>query len=178
MKGIVFTEFIEMVEEKFGFDIADRVIQTSALPSNGVYTAVGTYSHAEMVSLLMNLSKEVGMEVDQLLRIFGRHLFEVFTKVYPHFFTGETNLFSFLTQIEIYIHREVQKLYPDAELPTFTSNYLDDGTFELVYFSDRRMSALAEGLITGASEFFNTEIDLKTEVFEDGSRVRFLIKMV
>ena len=26
MKGIVFTEFFEMVEEKFGFEIADRLV--------------------------------------------------------------------------------------------------------------------------------------------------------
>ena len=41
MKGIIFTEFIEMVEDKFGFEVADNIITNSNLPSGGAYTAVG-----------------------------------------------------------------------------------------------------------------------------------------
>ncbi len=29
MKGIVFTEFIELVEDKFGFEAADEIIENS-----------------------------------------------------------------------------------------------------------------------------------------------------
>ena len=47
MKGVVFTEFIEMVEDKFSADIADQIIEEADLPSGGVYTSVGTYDHAE-----------------------------------------------------------------------------------------------------------------------------------
>lgn len=43
MKGVVFTEFIEMVEGRFGLAMVDRIIEAAQLPSSGVYTAVGTY---------------------------------------------------------------------------------------------------------------------------------------
>ena len=42
MKGIVFTEFLEMVEAQFGLDTVDAIIENSDLPSRGAYTAVGT----------------------------------------------------------------------------------------------------------------------------------------
>ena len=43
MKGIVFTEFLEMVEDKFSFDVVDTIIEQSELESGGVYNAgVGT----------------------------------------------------------------------------------------------------------------------------------------
>ena len=42
MKGLVFTEFLEMVESKWGLATVDRVIQGAALPNNGAYTSVGT----------------------------------------------------------------------------------------------------------------------------------------
>ncbi len=58
MKGIVFTEFLEMVEESFGFELADRIVVDSKLPSGAVYTAVGTYSHGEMLDLIHKLSEE------------------------------------------------------------------------------------------------------------------------
>ena len=35
MKGIVFTEFLEMVEEKYGYEVVDQIIEESKLPSGG-----------------------------------------------------------------------------------------------------------------------------------------------
>jgi len=42
MKGIVFTEFLDLVEEKFGMEMVDKIITQSELESEGAYTAVGT----------------------------------------------------------------------------------------------------------------------------------------
>lgn len=36
MKGIVFTEFLDMVEEKFGYGVVDQIITESKLESNGM----------------------------------------------------------------------------------------------------------------------------------------------
>ena len=54
MKGLVFTEFLEMVESKFGLEVVDNIIEHSELPSGGVYTSVGTYDFNEMLSLITN----------------------------------------------------------------------------------------------------------------------------
>ena len=51
MKGIVFTEFLDLVEAKFGYEVVDHIIQESKLPNEGAYTGVGTYPHGEMVAL-------------------------------------------------------------------------------------------------------------------------------
>ena len=56
MKGIVFTEFLELVEEKFGIEMVDEIITASNLESGGAYTAVGTYKFVEMINLLTALS--------------------------------------------------------------------------------------------------------------------------
>ena len=39
MKGIVFTEFLDMVEARFTPEVADRMITAAALPSDGAYTS-------------------------------------------------------------------------------------------------------------------------------------------
>jgi len=82
MKGIVFTEFLDLVEDKFGFEMVDTIINNSNLPSNGSYTAVGTYSFSEMLSLLTNLNKETGIPVNDLLLLYGEHFFSVVEKSY------------------------------------------------------------------------------------------------
>ena len=55
MKGIVFREFLEMVEEAFGMDVADQIIEESDLPSGGAYTSVATYDHHEILTLVGKL---------------------------------------------------------------------------------------------------------------------------
>jgi len=60
MKGIVFTEFLEMVEAKFSPEMTDRIITESKVPSGGAYSAVGTYDHEEIVALVQALSRATG----------------------------------------------------------------------------------------------------------------------
>lgn len=42
MKGIVFREFITMVETQFSLETADAIIADSTLATGGAYTTVGT----------------------------------------------------------------------------------------------------------------------------------------
>ncbi|MEM7313613.1 MAG: heme NO-binding domain-containing protein, partial [Planctomycetota bacterium] len=67
MKGMVFTEFQEMVEDEFGFDVYDEIVEASDLPSGAAYTAVGTYDHTEMLSLVTNLSKKLKAPIPALV---------------------------------------------------------------------------------------------------------------
>ncbi len=121
MKGLVFTEFVEFVEKAHGLDTADHVMAAaSGLPSRGVYTAVGTYDHREMVTLLGALHSHTGTAVPALLRSFGQHLLTRFVAAYPSFFEQAGSLFPFLRSVHGHIHVEVRKLYPDAELPSFS----------------------------------------------------------
>jgi hypothetical protein len=76
MKGIVFTEFLELVEEKFGLKMAYYIVSNSELASNRVYTAVGTYDYKGIFTLVQILSKEVNIETSELMIIYGKHFFK------------------------------------------------------------------------------------------------------
>jgi hypothetical protein len=160
MKGIVFTELIEMVEEDLGIDIADRMIEGAKAENNGSYTAVGTYDHAELIQLVISLSAETNVPVPDLVRSFGRHLFGRFAVLYPQFFEGITSAVQFLPLIETYIHVEVRKLYPDAELPSFDCQQ-HDGVTELTYRSNRPFADLAEGLVLACVDHFDDQLDVQ-----------------
>ncbi len=177
MKGIVFTEFFEMVDKMFGDEMSDKLIENTDLPSNGIYTAVGTYSHSEIVALLFKLNEYTGVEIGVLLNTFGKYLFDTFLKGYPGFFEVADNAFDFLESIQNYIHVEVLKLYPDAQLPKFSTEIKDESTLEMVYESDRKMADLAEGLMEKSLEYYkeNAEI-IKRPMVEDHSKVLFIIK--
>ena len=180
MKGVVFTHFTEMVEDTFGFDVMDQLLNETDLPSGGSYTAVGTYDHSEIVQLVLKLAEVTNTEVGFLLNAFGKYLFVQFAKSYAQFFEGCPNAFEFLESIENYIHVEVLKLYPDAELPRFETTILNEGkTLKMVYHSDRSMADLAMGLIESALAHYNEAAEIKRNDLEaNGKKVEFLITKV
>jgi len=163
MKGVVFTEFLGMVEDAFSAEMVDDIIDDAHLPSGGAYTAVGTYSHDEMVAMVVALSQRSGMPVPDLVRAFGQHLFGRFVQAYPAFFDGASSAFQFLSGIEDIIHAEVLKLYPDAELPRFEVEHHDDQRLILLYHSPRHFEDLAEGLMLGCISHFGEPIRLTRE---------------
>ena len=176
MKGIVFTEFFEMVENAYGYEIVDKLISENELPSGGVYTSVGTYDHGEMVKLLTGLSNHSGQDIPSLLKSFALYFFDVLKNGYPHFLEAAGNAFDFLESIETYIHVEVRKLYPDAELPTFETQTVDNNTLEMIYSSERKMADFAEGLLIRSLEYYGEDAELsRTNLVEDGTRVKFTI---
>ncbi len=179
MKGIVFTEFIEFVEDFFGFELAQHMIDNAHTPSNGVYSAVGTYNAEEMMSMLIALSKQSKTDIPKLLNLYGKHLFKRFSNLYPQFFKQGIDYLGFISHIDQYIHVEVLKLYPDAELPSIDTVAKGENFIELIYTSQRKLSDFALGLLEGAAIHFNEKVLITTQMIEeDGSKVRFLIQKV
>jgi hypothetical protein len=174
MKGIVFTELLEMIEDKFGYKLVDQLLQESNLPSGGIYTAIGTYDHAEMVTLVNKLSQQTNIPVPDLLRSYGQYMFTSFTRSYRPFVDRADSAFSLLSSVQHYVHVEVRKLYPDAELPHFTIEQPAENHLRMHYISERKLADFAHGLIEGCLATFGEKATItKTILVEDGSQVLF-----
>ncbi|MAZ26033.1 MAG: hypothetical protein CL868_03015 [Cytophagaceae bacterium] len=176
MKGIVFTELLELVEEKFGLQMVDEIITASNLESNGVYTAVGTYSFAEMISLLTNLSERTQLSIDDLLLVYSQHFFKVLKDSYPGLLLSYTNPLDLLASIESHIHVEVRKIYPDAELPTFIVIEQKEKSLRMIYKSSRKMASFGLGLMQETFKHFDKGCEITMDkIKDDGSEVLFSI---
>ena len=174
MKGIVFTEFLEMVEAEFGLETVDNIIEKSDLPSEGIYTSVGTYEFNEMVSLITGLSEEVDLPAGDLIYAFGLYLFTSLGKAHPEVIQSYTSPLVLIYSIEDHIHVHVKKLYPDAELPTFKILEKTDTSISMIYSSSRGLYRLAHGLMEKAFEHFNGKADISYQLLsEDGTEVKF-----
>ena len=176
MKGIVFREFIDMVEETFDEEMVDTIISKSDPKSGGIYTTVGTYDHTELVSLVVSLSEETDLPVQALVEAFGNFLFGRFFELFPIFFNHNTS-FEFLNTIHDVVHVEVLKLYPDATLPDFVSKISDDGkTLHFEYHSPRHFADLAVGLMKGSFDHWNESVTIESEdIVVDGKPVVLFI---
>lgn len=176
MKGIIFTEFLELVEDKFGVEMVDKIIMQSKLESEGVYTAIGTYKFAEMLSLLQNLGANTGVSIDNLLLTYGEHFFSIIETSYPGLLATYKDPIEMLSSIEDHIHIEVRKIYPDAELPTFIVEEKTVDSLVMVYKSSRAMHHFGLGLMNKTFEHFNSTAKIVLEkIKDDGTEVRFII---
>jgi hypothetical protein len=176
MKGIVFTEFLELVEEKFGLDMLDKIITASTLESDGVYTSIGTYKFSEMLQLLQNLSSNTGVSIDDLLLVYAEHFFGVIETSYPGLLATYKDPIEMLSSIENHIHIEVRKIYPDAELPVFIVEEKTENSLIMIYKSSRAMHHFGLGLMNKTFEHFNSTAKIILEkIKEDGTEVRFII---
>ncbi len=176
MKGIVFTEFLSLVEDKFGLETVDEIIQKSELPSKGIYTSIGTYDFSEMLSLLVHLSEKTSLSIDDLLYTYAEHFFGVLVNTYGELLSRYKDPIEMLASIENHIHVEVRKIYPDAELPTFT--VLEKTTDKLVleYMSSRAMYSFGLGLMHKTFEHFNQKAEITLDkIKSDGSKVNYTI---
>lgn len=177
MNGMMFTEFMEMVETAWSLDMVDRLIEQAGV--SGAYTAIGVYPHQEMLALLGALSTQTGTPVPDLVRDFGKHLFGRFALAYPRFFQDVANSLDFLADIEGIVHAEIRKVYPDADLPSFEVERIPDGLV-LNYYSSHAFVDLAHGLIEGCAQHFGDRIQVVREAprEDSGAQATFIVKSV
>lgn len=168
MKGVIFTEFLDMVDRKFGPDCMDDLIDETDPPSGGAYTAVGTYRCAEMMAFVAALEKRSGLSSASLLRAYGHHLFGRFVVRYPELIAGYNDSFALLRVIDDTIHAEVRKLYDDAELPRFDCTVHGADSMTMVYRSLRPLSDLAQGLIEGCADHYRERIAIGRKDSREG----------
>jgi len=176
MKGVIFTEFIDMVEEKFGYEMVDQIITSSNDPEDGAYTAVSTYDHTQLVNLVVALHQKSKIPLRDLLLTYGQYLFGRLVITNPALIKGIEDSFELLLNIELMIHTEVRKLYPEANPPKFSGKRIDKNTLELIYQSHRSMGDVAEGLMYGCADHFGEKFQIEqTAVEEGGQKVHFKI---
>lgn len=176
MKGIIFTEFLELVEQEYGYEAVDAILLNADLPSGGIYTSIGTYGHSEMRVLMEQLSIYAKKSIGELQKNFGKHLFKGMIGKYKRYIKYTDNAFALLASIDNHIHVEVLKWYPDAEVPHFDIEQQSPTCLRMVYSSERKMADFAHGLIEGCLEFFNEKAEIvRRDISDDGTKTEFII---
>jgi len=180
MKGIVFTELVEFVEDQFGYTIADDMLEASMLDHKGAYTQGGNYPYEELVAILKRLSQRVDLSVETLIEVYARHLFTKIVMLYPKITDGFNSVLKFISVVDTFIHPEVKKLYPEAELPTFEMVSLVENCLVIDYHSSRPLYPMAVGLMLGASDYFKQTIEVHYDINDtsSGASARFTIILI
>jgi hypothetical protein len=178
MRGLLFTELFEMVDAHHPPELLERVIDAAHLPNGGAYTAVGNYPAAEMTRLVECLGHQTGQPLPGLLQGFGHHLYGRFLADHAEFFDPAHDALELLESVDQYIHVEVRKLYPEAELPVFLCHRPTPDSLVMLYRSPRALADVAEGLIRSCIAHYGRPYSVEREDLSGGAgtEVRFTLR--
>lgn len=159
MKGIVFNLLESVVQDRYGEETWESLLETTGL--EGAYTAVGSYPDEELAELVKAGSSALNIPEDELVRWFGRACMPLLAERYPSFFEPHTKTRDFLMTLNEVIHPEVRKLFPGAYAPSFEFDASEGKDLSLSYHSHRGLCAFAEGLIDGAAEHYGEKVSIQ-----------------
>jgi len=155
MKGVLFNVVEDVVTEAMSADAWDDVVDESGV--SGAYTSLGDYPDAELVSLVGATASAASLTETETLQLSGRLGFKHLVSRAPHLLDGIDGWREVLGALDDIIHPEVRKIYPDADVPGFEA--VAEGNALLVtYVSKRGLCALADGLVLGCGEWFETPL--------------------
>ena len=178
MKGTVFTEFLDFVDERYSPDITEEMLIACDLPSKGAYTATHTYDHSELLALVGELARRTDEVVPALVSSFGQHQFTILHSGLPQELKRHGDLFSFLESVDAVIHTETRKLYPDASLPEIHCRRLSASRLEVSYRSACPFSDLALGLLEGsASQYAPRAVVVQVDGHATSHQATFLVQL-
>lgn len=184
MRGVIFTELLDLIDKAFSPEISEQVLDGCRLESEGAYTSVGNYNHTEVLQIVTQLSNVTGAPPHDLIMAYGEFLFRRFAELYPTFFEGISDPLVFLKSVESHIHVEVLKLYSDSKLPTVKATDIGPGQIRIDYASHRPFADVAEALIVGCLKYFGAQYELTREDPPEesgaaaGCRAQFIVSVL
>lgn len=166
MRGVVFSEFLTLVEGKFGLDMVDVLIEKTKPKSGGVYTAVGAYPYEELHAMILELSQQIHIPAEILIEKFGMHIFRNYAEKYPDTMEQYKTSIEFIRDFEKNIQFEIKKLYTNESVPFFSCEDTADGV-KVIYKSVHPLVHFAKGLIEATFHYFKDASFLKNVDFSD-----------
>ncbi|MBU2964275.1 heme NO-binding domain-containing protein [Amphritea sp. 2_MG-2023] len=158
MKGVIFNILEELVIEEAGMPTWNAIL--ASLQLKGIYTAGHSYPDEELMALVQEISIRLALPTPKVIGHFGEYLFRQLNQRYPEFTAQQPDLKRFLLSVHDVIHVEVNKLYENPNLPTFSYHQPADNILVMQYQSPRKLCILAEGLVRGAAQYYDTEIHM------------------
>jgi hypothetical protein len=186
MKGIIFTEFLDLVEERFGLEMVDQIICQSRLESQGAYTSIGTYSIYEFLQLLHHLSKNKSISIINLLEVYAVQIFSAMDTIHPEMLKSYNNPIEMIAamndHIEIIFNTkntlpiESLKVESFVPFPLFIVEEKTKNSLIIKYISNRGLQYFWLGLMHEMFKHFNETATIVLEkIKKDGTEIKFTI---
>ena len=177
MKGVIFTEMVAFLEDRFGVVRADDILVAARLPNDGAFTSVGNYPSTQAIAIMVAAAELTADDVHRLCQDYGSWLFNRFGVLFPSIMARYASAEALLDHVGSHIHEEVRVLYPDARPPLISTRH-DGADIIVSYESHRPMAHIAYGLIRRSLVAYGDPRQVHWTPSSDATSARFVISAV
>lgn len=160
MKGIVFNVFENFVDETFQDDSWDKCLKENQMEDD-FFVPTTIYEDQKLLSIFGSLVKMKSLVAEEALKLFGEYLFNALAQKYSDVILGLQTPQDFLRGLDGIIHVEVRKMLSGSTPPQFITRLDEGNKMQLEYRSERKLCALAEGLMSGLNKKFGNTFTFK-----------------
>ncbi len=167
MKGHIFNLLEEFVEEMFGLDQFQQILDKCSFDTSAGFISAISYPDAMIIELVKVASQQLSVTEEEAQLAFGKWIFPRLLKLVPESYALFSHPAPFLSTVAE-IHRvQLLKIYHDIIPPVFTYTDTDNFHSELTYQSERKMFTLVEGVIQGVADYYGVTISAEMVVGTD-----------
>lgn len=163
MKGLIFQTYIDFLIKSHGEELKNFILRDAGSGDRDSYEAMGTYPFKSLYGVVAQTHAHTGESVPKILEDYGYYLFDILAVSYAKYLGEGVDLFGFLESLEDHVHVHVNQQFPDASLPSFTYERIDDNNLKMIYESERAMSDFGIGMIKGSAKHFGNKVSIEKQ---------------
>ncbi|WP_251977703.1 heme NO-binding domain-containing protein [Salinicola avicenniae] len=175
MKGLIFVELMNFLDEQLGDAITEKVVEAASLPNDAAFTSVGNYPSHYAADLVTAAARMTGADAALMCEDFGRFIFQRFQTRFPHLLSRYTSARELLEHVQGHIHEEVKVIYPDASPPQVETHSDIEG-YTVTYRSGRGFAHIAYGLVAQCISFYSEQSDVTWKPGSTATQACFIIR--
>lgn len=168
MHGIIMTELKNFTVKNHGDATWKAVLKKAGIPPK-IYMPISVYDDSEAVGIATAAAELLDVSVADVLYEFGKFAGPNLMKMYKSTIDPSWKTEQLLLNTEQTIHKAVRVQNPDAQPPKLKFESIGPGHLHFHYDSERKMSAVAKGIMTGVADHFKEKIQFVETENEDGS---------
>lgn len=159
MHGMIHLQLQRFVESRYGAAGWQELERRAGLERQ-VFTALQSYPDRDLVQLVTAAVGLTGVPASELLEAFGEFLVPTYLDVYGSLVKPSWRTLDLLEHTEHTIHRVVRVRQPGAAPPELKVERTSKTEVMLTYSSERRLCAVARGIIKGAAAHYDERVQI------------------
>lgn len=161
MKGTIIKCLAELVQEKHGEAMWQRIMDDAGVPRHTLILAIGDIDDAQALALFSSTTRVLGLTPEQAADAFGAHWCCVYApRVYARTLQRFSNARELILGLD-QIHVDVTRSVANAAPPRFTYVWKSSNVLEVTYVSHRGLIDIYVGLARGVGLMFKEALQVR-----------------
>lgn len=178
MRGVFFTELLDLVEARHGVLGVERVREAALAPRARAYTAAGSYDYDELERLIAAAAAALAMTANALKTELGAVMMRRLMHDMPFALNGCDDALAAAGRIAELAPQWFRSTHDDEQAPSLVFSRLSDEVVAVDYRSRYPFADVAEGSLRALAALFAEPVDLVRQNAEGppGCGARFVLR--